>query len=113
VSEDCTAGFWGIKETPGVAAEGRANEKLRASVSTDGGDVEAGSERETWGRCSDVEVVDPCEPMLRAATSVVGMVGDSIGAFFGGLGVDLREAFPFGPVKKFTSAWRGESVRRR
>lgn len=73
--------------------------------------MEAGSGRETWGRFGNVELVDPSEPMLRAAISVVGMICDSIGAFFGGLGGGLGEAFPFDDVKKFTSAWGDESLR--
>jgi len=55
--------------------------------------VEAGSDKETLGRRSDVGVVVPCEPMLRAATSVVGMGCDSIAAFFGVLASGLGEAF--------------------
>lgn len=71
VSEDCAAGFGGIKES-GVVAEGCVDGGLYAGISTDGGEVEAGSDGETWGRCS-VEVVVPCEPMSHAATSAVGM----------------------------------------
>jgi hypothetical protein len=72
--------------------------------------VEVGSDGETWGRCSDVGAVVPCEPMLRAATSVVGMGGDSIVAFFGVLEGGLGETFLIGPVKRFTSAWEGKSL---
>ena len=70
--------------------------------------MEAGSDGETWGRCNDVAVVVSCEPMLRAATSVVGTGCDSIAAVFGVLTGCLREAFLIGPVKRFMSACRGE-----
>jgi len=84
---------------------------LRAGKSTGGEGVEAGCDGETWGRCSDVDVVVPCEPMLRAATSVVGMGGgDSIAAFFGVFAGGLGETFVIGPVKRFTSACRYESL---
>jgi hypothetical protein len=73
--------------------------------------VEAGSDGETWGRRSDVGEVVPCEPMLLAATNVVGMGCDSIAAFFGVLAGGLGEAFLIGPVKRFTSAWGGKSLR--
>jgi hypothetical protein len=110
VSEDCTTGLGGIKETSGIVAGGLANGGF-AGVSTDGGEVEAGSDTETWGRFGNTELVDPSEPMLRAATSVVGMTCDSIAAFFGGLGSGLGRAFPFDDVKKFTSAWTNVSLR--
>jgi len=51
------------------------------------------------GRCGDVGVVVPCEPMLRAATSVVGTGCDPIATFFGVLAGGLGEAFLIGPVK--------------
>lgn len=103
VSGHCTAGFGGIKETSGVVVEGRVDGGWRAGISTDGGEVGAGSDGETWGRRSDVGLAVPCEPMLRAATNVVGMGCDSIAAF-GVLAGGLGETFLIGPVKRFTSA---------
>ena len=113
VSEVCTAGLGGIKETPGVVAGGWASGGLRAGISTDGGEAVVGSDCKTCGRCGDVEVVVLCEPMLRAATSVVGIGCDSTAAFFGVLEGGLGKSFPFGVVKKFKSAWRSESLRLR
>lgn len=109
VSEDCTAGFDGIKEASGVEAEGWVDGGWRGGMSTDGGEVEVGSDGETMGRCSEFGVV-PCGPMLRAATSVVGMGCDSIAAFFGVLAGSLGEAFIIGrAMVRCASPWGGKS----
>jgi hypothetical protein len=114
VSEVCTAGFGRIKETWGVEADGSVDEGSRAGMSIDGGEVEVGSasDGETSGRCSDLGVVVPCGPMLRAATSVVGMGCDSITTFFGVLAGGLGEGFQIGficTLERSASAWGGKS----
>ena len=104
-TEDSADGFEGTKETSSDGAGGWDDDGLRAGTSPGGKGMEASFEGEL-GRCGDVALLVPCEPMLRAGTSVVGMVCDSdtMGVLFRGLGGGLGEDFRFGCEKKPTSA---------
>lgn len=105
-TEDSAGGFEEIEETPGDGAWGCDNEGLRTGTSPGGKGIEAGFEGELRGRCGGVVLLVPCEPMLRAGTSVVGMACDSdtMAVFFRGLGGGLGEDIRFGCEKRPTSA---------
>jgi len=99
-------GFEETGETPDGGTGGCDDEGLRAGTSPGGKGMEADFESELRGRCGGGALFVPCEPMLRAGTSVVGMACDSdtMAVFFRGLGGGLGEDFRFGCEKKPTSA---------
>lgn len=98
-TEDSTDGFV-TEEIPGDGAGVRDDEGLRTGTSPGGKAMVF--EGEPRGRCTGVVVLDPCEPMLRAGTSVVGIVCDSVtmAIFFRSLGGGLGEDFRFGCCEK-------------
>ena len=105
-TEDSADGFEGTEEIPGDGAGVCDDEGLRVGTSPGGRAMEGNFEGELRGRCTGVALFVPCEPMLRAGTSVVGMVCDSgtMAVFFRGLGGGLGEDFRFGCEKRPTSA---------
>ena len=97
-TEDSADSFEGTEEIPGDEAGVCDDEGLRAGTSPGGKAMEGGFEGELRGRCTGVALFVPCKPMLRAGTSVVGMVCDSVtmAVFFRGLRGGLGEDFRFG-----------------